>query len=112
MITTTNAQRQAAYRTRHMKAEDGGGERLNVVIDLHAKRALERLATCYGVTKRAILERLAAEAERLALDRAATLSNGPAEFYEGRLRLNADSLLRSNEKELPKAAKKRASEVR
>ena len=111
-MTTTNAQRQAAYRARHLKAEDGGGERLNVVIDLQAKRALERLATCYGVTQRAILERLAAEAERLALDRAATLSNGPAEFYEGRLRLNADSLLRSNEKELPKAAKKRASEVR
>jgi len=91
-MTMTNAERQAAYRTRQLRDENGRGERLNVVIDLHAKRALERLAACYGVTQRAMLERLAAEAERLALDRAATLPNGPAEYYEGQLRLSADSV--------------------
>ena len=51
-MAQTNATRQAAYRQRHLHDEGGTGERLNVVIDLHAKRALERLASCYGVTQR------------------------------------------------------------
>jgi hypothetical protein len=54
----TNAQRQAAYREKHLKSEDGTGERLNVVIDVHAKKALERLAVYYGVTNKTMLERL------------------------------------------------------
>jgi hypothetical protein len=54
----TNAQRQAAYREKHLKSEDGTGERLNVVIDAQAKRALERLAKYYGVTNKSMLERL------------------------------------------------------
>ena len=40
----TNAERQQAYRLRHLKDETGQGERLSVVVDLQAKRALGRLA--------------------------------------------------------------------
>lgn len=47
-MAKSNAERQAVYRARHLKDEGGTGERLNLVIDLHAKRALERLAVCYG----------------------------------------------------------------
>ena len=64
----SNAQRQAAYRQRHLKAVDAGLERVNVLVSVHAKRRLERLAACYGVTQRTMLERLLADAERAALD--------------------------------------------
>ena len=46
-----------------MKDLEGKGERLNAVISLSAKRSLERLAFCYGVTQRAVLNRIIAEAE-------------------------------------------------
>jgi hypothetical protein len=91
-MAKSNAQRQAEYRERHLKIIDGKGERLNLIVDLHAKRALERLATCYVVTQRALLERLIREAESAALDRAATLSGGGADYTEGHLRLNGEFL--------------------
>ena len=62
-------------------------ERLNVVIDLHAKRALERLASCYGVTQREILERILQDAERSALDDAARFANGQNDYYDKKLTL-------------------------
>ena len=40
----SNAQRQADYRLRHLKDESAQFERLSLLVDLHAKRALERLA--------------------------------------------------------------------
>ncbi|MBI3144480.1 MAG: hypothetical protein HYZ18_04275 [Pseudogulbenkiania sp.] len=83
-MALTNAQRQAAYRARHLKEESGSGERLNAVIDLHAKRALERVATCYGVTQRALLEHLLIEAERQAVAQA---GGREADYYDGKLRL-------------------------
>lgn len=89
-MAKSNAERQAAYRARHLKNEEGKGERLNLVIDLHAKRALERLATCYAVTQRSMLQRVLIEAERAALDQAATFPNGHADYYEGRLLLTPD----------------------
>ena len=67
-MAQTTAERQAAYRARHLHDEGGTGERLNVVINLHAKRALERLASCYGVTQLAMLEQIIAAAEREALN--------------------------------------------
>jgi hypothetical protein len=85
-MAKSSAQRQAAYRARHLKKESGQGERLNLVIDLHAKRAIERLAVCYGVTQKEIIERLALGAQRVTLDKAATLPKGPDEYYDGRLR--------------------------
>lgn len=41
-MAMSSAQKQAAYRARKIK--EGDGERLQAVISLHAKRALERLA--------------------------------------------------------------------
>jgi hypothetical protein len=85
----TNAERQRAYRLRHLKDETGQGERLSVVVDSQAKRALERLAVCYGVTQRAMLERLLQGAELALLDRAQASPNGGADYYDGQLRLDA-----------------------
>lgn len=59
----SNAERQAAYRQRHLHNVDGGGALLNVVVSVHTKAQLERLATHYGVTQRALIERLAGEGE-------------------------------------------------
>lgn len=86
-MAKSNAQRQSDYRYRHLKDEHGEAQRLNVLLDLHAKRALERLAACYAVTQRELLEGLLRDAESAALDRAATLPNGQADYYERRLRL-------------------------
>lgn len=88
----SNAERQAAYRVRHLKDEGGKGERLNLVIDLHAKHALERLSTCYAVTQRAMLERILVEVERATLDGIARVPNGHADYYASRLRLNLDDV--------------------
>ena len=93
-MAKSNAARQAAYRARHLIDEDGTGERLNLVIDLHAKRALERLAVCYGVTQREAIERLVLHAERAALDRVAALPAGHADYYAGRLRLGLGDVTR------------------
>ena len=85
---SSNAQRQADYRARHLKSEDAQLQRLNLMIDLHAKRALERLASCYGVTQKSLLERLIRQAQEVALLEAEGVTpNGPADYYAGRLRL-------------------------
>ena len=91
-MAKSNAQRQADYRERHLKDIDGKGERLNLVVDLHAKRALERLAVCYAVTQRTLLEQLIREAERAALVLADEMPGGGTDYYEGLLRLNSDSV--------------------
>jgi hypothetical protein len=59
----SGARRQAEYRQRHLKDETGTLERLNLLVQVSAKRQLERLAYCDGVTQRAMLEKLLAEAE-------------------------------------------------
>lgn len=69
-MAKTDAIRQAEYRRRHLADENGQGERLSMVISIHAKRALERLAVCYGVTQRAMIERVLLEAEQIAVDQA------------------------------------------
>ena len=83
-MATSNAQRQAAYRARHLASENGQGERLNLIVDLHTKRALERLVACYGVTQRAMIERIVQQAEHAALDAA---PDKQADYYAGTLRL-------------------------
>jgi len=83
-MATTSAERQAAYRTRHLKSIEGKGERLNTVIDMHTKKSLERLASCYGVTQKAILEKLIGEAEKQVLCKAVGREN---EYYDGKLKL-------------------------
>ena len=83
-MATSNAQRQAAYRARHLTSEEGQGERLNLIVDIHTKRALERLAQCYGVTQRAMIERIVQQAEHAAIDAA---PDRHGDYYEGKLRL-------------------------
>ncbi|MBK7520108.1 MAG: hypothetical protein IPJ33_19600 [Gammaproteobacteria bacterium] len=60
----TNAERQRAYRQRHLQDVDGSGERLNMVVSVQAKAQLGRLARHHGISQRAMLERLLAAAER------------------------------------------------
>ena len=86
-IMATNAERQATYRARHLSGVEGQGERLNIDISVQAKRALERLATCYGVTQRTMIERLLLEAEHAAIDVAIAQPNGQADYYDGKSKL-------------------------
>lgn len=85
----SNAERQAAFRTRHLKDVDAEGERVNVVVHFSAKKALERLATCYGVTQKDILERLLVGAEKAQTRRFS--AEEFADYHDGRLQLNFDS---------------------
>lgn len=69
-MTTTNAQRQRAYRQRHLK--DTGNdyemlERINMMVSFSAKENLRRLAFHYGVTQRAVLEQIINEATNHAI---------------------------------------------
>lgn len=84
----SNAERQAAYRARHLQAVEGGMERLNLTLSVSAKAQLERLAACYAVTQRTTLENLLAQAERTLLD---SLSAEDQRHY-----LDRQPLLRSN----------------
>lgn len=77
-MAQSNAQRQAAYRQRHLKDENSTDERLSLLVDLRSKRALERMAIRYGVTQRAMLETLVADAEKVLLG---TLSATEQERY-------------------------------
>lgn len=63
-LSRSNAQRQAAYRQRHLQDVDGQGARVNMVVTVQAKAQLERLARHYGVTQRELLARVLADAER------------------------------------------------
>ena len=56
-----NAKRQAEYRQRHMK--EGSDQRLNVILGLDAKLALERMAIHGGVTNKSLLERVLLETQ-------------------------------------------------
>jgi hypothetical protein len=62
-MTTKNAERQAKYRQKHLKDENGTLSRLDLMLDFQAKLRLERLASCYRVTQREMLERLLAQHE-------------------------------------------------
>ncbi len=87
-MAKSNAERQAAYRARYLNNEQRKMERLNLVVDLETKRRIERLATCYGVTKRGLLERLTVQAECDALNEAAHWETGQADYFKGLLRLH------------------------
>ncbi|MBK1705123.1 hypothetical protein [Halochromatium glycolicum] len=62
-MAMTNAERQRHYRQRHLKAVDGSGERLSIILSLQAKTALGRLASFHGTSQRATLERLILDAQ-------------------------------------------------
>mgnify|MGYP000187960706 CR=1 FL=1 len=64
-MAKTNAERQREYRARRHQANEGQGERrLNLWVRAEAALALERLARREGTSKRAVIERLAEEADR------------------------------------------------
>lgn len=64
-----NAEHQAAYRRRHLQAPDTvDSERINQVVGIGTKRALERLARHYAVSQRAALEKALGEADRAVTD--------------------------------------------
>ena len=89
-MPTPNAQRQAAYRARHLQSVDGEGVRLNLILSVHAKCALERLAGAHDLTQRAMLERLLVQAEQRTV--AALPAPLRTDYYERRLRLPADAV--------------------
>lgn len=67
--TASGAERQAAYRRRHLNEVDTvDSARLNTIVPVATKRALERLAKRYAVTQREMLEKLIGDAERVATD--------------------------------------------
>lgn len=82
---TSNAERQRAYRERHLHGVDGKGDRLSMVISMHTKTSLERLASCYGVTQKAMLEALIDQTERLLLESATRAQRDG--YYKKRLRM-------------------------
>lgn len=82
------AERQREYRERKLRSLDGEQhERLQVVVSIHAKRALERLARYYSVTQREALERAVADAQSRVLD--GLDASGQAAFYAGTLTASA-----------------------
>ena len=54
-----NAKRQAEYRKRHIK--EGSDQRLNVILGLDTKLALDRMARHFGVSNKELLERVLLE---------------------------------------------------
>ena len=81
MAPKTNAQIQAAYRRRHLKDVDATSARLDILIDQSAKLTLQRMATHYRVSNRAMLERLLSEAQSTLL--ASLDSDEQGLFYDG-----------------------------
>ncbi len=77
-MAMTNAEKQANYRQRKIK--EGDGERLQAVISLHAKLAIERLARHYGITQAALIERLAMDEQKRVTD---TLEGDAYRVYLG-----------------------------
>lgn len=67
-MAKTPAERQAAYRQKHLQDIEGNKSRLNLVIGHSAKLALTRLAKRYGVTQTELLERLILEEQTRALE--------------------------------------------
>ena len=84
----SNAERQAAYRARHFMAEDGGLERLSLAVSVSAKAQLKRLASCYAVTQREVLESLLAQAERRLVESLPATEQG--QYYDQSLPLRAN----------------------
>jgi len=87
----SNAQRQRNYRDRHLKQigeEQEMLERINQMVSLSAKNSLKRLASCYGVTQRAMLERAIEEMENKLIS---TLPNTRQnDYYDMKITLRSN----------------------
>jgi hypothetical protein len=62
-MALTNAEKQARYRERHLGV-DGGKRRLTLFIDANTGAQLDRLAHRKGYSVTAVVEELAASADR------------------------------------------------
>ena len=62
-MAKTNAERQAAYRRRKMHSDEGLF-RIDIQCGTHMKMTLERLASYYGVSQKAVLNTLLLDAEK------------------------------------------------
>ena len=82
----TSAERQRAYRQRQLKDEVPPGGRISVIVDAKAKRTLERLATYYELTQRAMLERLLQDAQVALLKRLEAIPNGIDDYNDEKSR--------------------------
>lgn len=58
-MAKTSAERQAAYRAKRT-GQDGSERRLNTWVNAETYTAIEKLAICYGVTRKSIIELLVA----------------------------------------------------
>jgi predicted DNA-binding ribbon-helix-helix protein len=67
-MALTNAEKQARYRERHLGVE-GKKARIQLFLSATAKAQLDRLARHRGYTITALIEELAASAERRAVAR-------------------------------------------
>ena len=63
----TNAQRQAAFKQRHLASDTGACARVDLVIDQSANQAFERMARSFGLSKRQTLEQMLTFAESALL---------------------------------------------
>lgn len=92
----SNAQRQRDYRDRHLNQTDEEHqmlERINHMVSLSAKNSLKRLASCYGITQRVVLERAIGEMENELLSRLP--NDRQNDYYDRKI------TLRSNDHEEP-----------
>ena len=87
----SNAQRQRNYRDRHLKQTGEAYEmleRINQMVSFSTKDSLNRLAFCYGVTQRAMLERAIEEMENKLLS---TLPNARQnDYYDMKITLRSN----------------------
>ncbi len=67
-MAQTNAERQAAFRARHLKSTDCPVERLDCLIEVHAKAALKRLALHHGLPQWEMLQKLIGDSESALVD--------------------------------------------
>jgi hypothetical protein len=67
-MAQTNAQRQAAFKARHLKSADCPVERIDCLIEAHAKAALKRLALHHGLPQWEMLQKLIGDAESALVD--------------------------------------------
>jgi len=74
IVPKNSAQRQANYRKYHLKEEYRNDKRLDLVITSNAKSALDRLASCYCLTKKQLIEQLLFDKETEALNHVALIS--------------------------------------
>ena len=91
-MSQTNAQRQRAYRNRHLKLThppEAMLERINQIVSPSAKNTLKRLASYYGLTHRAMLETVLANAERALFETLPGEQHN--DYYDGKLTLRSNA---------------------